>query len=111
MAGAITQTKNLPSLYYGVSPRAFELVSMNGSGGSNSLKAQRRNMSSAHCHPEVVQEYLEQEVMLGRIRRAGSEAEGKLMGIHCSPFGVIPKKNRPNKWRLILDLSTPRDTV
>ena len=27
--------------------------------------------------------------------------------IHCSPFGVIPKKNKPNKWRLILDLSSP----
>lgn len=28
-------------------------------------------------------------------------------GIHCSPFGVIPKKGRANKWRLILDLSSP----
>ena len=27
------------------------------------------------------------------------------MGIHISPFGVIPKKNRPNKWRLIVNLS------
>ena len=29
------------------------------------------------------------------------------MGVHCSPFGVISKKNRPDKWRLILDLSSP----
>ena len=29
--------------------------------------------------------------------------------IHCNPFGVIPKKNKPNKWRLILDLSSPDD--
>lgn len=29
------------------------------------------------------------------------------MGIHCSPFGVILKKNRP-KWLLILDLSSPQ---
>ena len=28
-------------------------------------------------------------------------------GIHCSPVGVIPKK-RPGKWRLIVDLSSPR---
>jgi len=30
------------------------------------------------------------------------------MGIHCSPFRVIPKKSNPNKWRLILDLSCPQ---
>ena len=29
-------------------------------------------------------------------------------GIHFSPIGVIPKKNRPGKWRLIVDLSSPR---
>ena len=26
-------------------------------------------------------------------------------GIHISPLGVIPKKNKPGKWRLIVDLS------
>ena len=26
---------------------------------------------------------------------------------HVSPFGVIPKKSKPEKWRLIIDLSTP----
>ena len=29
------------------------------------------------------------------------------LGIHCSAFGVIPKKHKPNKWRLIVDLSAP----
>ena len=33
----------------------------------------------------------------------GASAEN----IQCSPFGVIPKRNKPNKWRLILDLSSP----
>jgi len=28
-------------------------------------------------------------------------------GIHVSPIGLIPKKNRPGKWRLIVDLSSP----
>ena len=33
-------------------------------------------------------------------------------GIHCSPFGVIPKKHRPDAWRLIVDLShTENDSV
>ena len=25
--------------------------------------------------------------------------------VHTSPIGVIPKKNKPGKWRLIVDLS------
>lgn len=29
------------------------------------------------------------------------------MGIQINPLGIIPKKNRPNKWRLITDLSSP----
>ena len=28
-------------------------------------------------------------------------------GIHTSPLGVILKKNKPDKWRLIVDLSSP----
>ena len=28
-------------------------------------------------------------------------------GIHTSPLGVIPKKNKPDKWHLIVDLSYP----
>ena len=27
--------------------------------------------------------------------------------IHTSPYGVIPKKDGNNRWRLILDLSSP----
>ena len=26
-----------------------------------------------------------------------------------SPIGIIPKKHKPNKWRLIADLSSPKD--
>ncbi len=28
-------------------------------------------------------------------------------GVHCSPFGVIPKKGGGNRWQLIVDLSSP----
>ena len=28
--------------------------------------------------------------------------------IHVSPLGINPKKNRPGKWRLIVDLSSPK---
>ena len=27
--------------------------------------------------------------------------------MHTSPFGVIPKKHKPDKWHLIVDLSLP----
>ncbi len=30
-------------------------------------------------------------------------------GIHVNRFGVIPKANQPDKWRLIVDLSHPTD--
>jgi len=28
-------------------------------------------------------------------------------GIHISPVGIISKKHKPGKWRLIMDLSSP----
>ena len=28
--------------------------------------------------------------------------------VHTSPIGIIPKKNKPNKWRLIIDLLSLR---
>lgn len=63
------------------------------------------NMVSAIKHPEVVTGYLEAEVELERLVKVGSPEWAKGMGIHCSPFGVIPKKDK--KWRMILNLSSP----
>ena len=68
------------------------------------LKPRRSNMVSAKEQPQVVQQYLEAEVEAGRV----VEIEDSLAAcIHTSPFGVIPKKHKPGKWRLILDLSSP----
>ena len=50
----------------------------------------------------VIQTYLDKEVAAGRVAKASSA-----QGIHCSPFGAIPKKSKPGQWRLILDLSSP----
>ena len=36
-----------------------------------------------------------------------STEEATALGVHSSPIGIIPKKNKPNKWRLIVDLSAP----
>ena len=51
--------------------------------------------------------YIEEEWAQGHLLElTASLAES--VGVHCSPFGVISKKNRPDKWRLILDLSSPK---
>ncbi len=68
------------------------------------LRRCRGNMSSAREQRAVIQEYLDEEVEAGRIWRVSLEEEAK---VHCSPFGVIPKKGKPGRWRLIVDLSTP----
>lgn len=57
------------------------------------------------CNPSVVSEYLEREVSLTRMWKYPRHCSPP--GIHISPLGVIPKKNKPGKWRLIVDLSSP----
>ena len=51
----------------------------------------RGNMLSTLDHPEVVAEYLENELKEGRITEL-TDMSG-IMGIQLSPFGVIPKKS------------------
>ena len=67
------------------------------------LKQHSGNMPSADKHPEVVSAYIEEREhgRLVKVDQAGSPP------IHTSPFGVIPKEGRNNRWRLILDLSSP----
>ena len=74
---------------------------------SSPLKSKGGNMLSTRSHPEVVSDYIATELSLGRIAEVGSVEKAKDLGIHTSPFGVIPKKHKPGKWRLILDLSSP----
>ncbi len=53
----------------------------------------------------VTEEYLRQELQLGRLIKLSEE--GAAVGVHCSLIGVIPKKHKQGKWRLIVDLSSP----
>ena len=55
---------------------------------------------------DVVSEYLKGELKLNHLVML-SNREAALAGIHCSPIGIIPKKNKPGKCRLIVDLSSP----
>ena len=72
----------------------------------SSLKSSGRNMQSAAEKPEVVSRYLQEEEPLGRVVWLTLK-DAEDLQVHTSPFGVIPQKHKPNKWRLILDLSSP----
>ena len=52
--------------------------------------------------PELVTQYLEREVSLGRM-----EIIARSNLVHTSPISLIPKKGKPGRWRLIVHLSSP----
>ena len=56
--------------------------------------------------PSVVAVYLQKELSEGRLLEF-SLKEAAALSVQCSPIGMIPKKNKPGKWRLIVDLSSP----
>ena len=72
------------------------------------FKPSHRNLRSAYEHPQVITAYLQCEVNLGRMQiiPTGSQLAPPLLQL--SPFGAIPKKYKPDTWRLIVDLSSPR---
>jgi len=70
------------------------------------LKSSGGNMDSAYQNSEVVARYIQEEVSLGRM--IGPLPAVVARRVHCSPFGVIPKGHTPGKWRLIVDLSSPK---
>ena len=61
------------------------------------------NLQSSNT--QVISEYLDREVSLLRMWKFPRHSSPP--GIQISPLGVIPKKNKPGKWRLIVDLSSP----
>ena len=72
------------------------------------LRSATSNMLSAADHPEVVTNYLQKEVSLGRMLGPFHDTSG-LPQLHINRFGVIPKGHNTGKWRLITDLSHPQD--
>ena len=62
-----------------------------------------RNLLSAHTHPTVVDEEIQQECQAGQL--LGPFRERPLPNLKCSGVGVVPKKN--GKWRMIHHLSAP----
>ena len=64
--------------------------------GTGPLKSAGRNMLSAKSHKELVSSYLKAELQEGQVACCGPVSMTKLLNIYVSPFGVIPKKGRPN---------------
>ncbi len=46
----------------------------------------------------MVTKYIKEELARGCILEV-SDKEARDLRVHCSPFGVIPKKSNPSKWR------------
>ena len=78
-----------------------------GCNPSHPRRSSSRNMRSAYDHPQVVQEYLDREVALNRVVKIRAKDAEAIEGLQLNPIGVIPKRGRPGKWRLIVDLSSP----
>ena len=75
-------------------------------GFNRSQQLQPAATNLQRTKPQIVTEYLDREVALNRMWRCPTGYLPK--GIHISPIGLIPKKNKPGKWRMIVDLSAPR---
>ena len=67
-------------------------------------------MGSAAEYPEVIIEYLQKELSLGRMLGPVRDITHGLPSIHINRFGVIPKGHNTGKFRLITDLSFPSGT-
>lgn len=66
-----------------------------------------QNMQSALRNPGTVLVYVQVELAVNRI--IGPFNAKEIPWVQISRFGAIPKNNQPGEWRLILDLSSPRD--
>ena len=67
------------------------------------LQSVLTNMPLATLHPEVIENYLRDEVESNRVVEVPHSV---MEGVHISWFGAIPKKRQPGGWRLIVDLSS-----
>ena len=80
-----------------------------GFNRSHKLHSATKNMQSAVDHPEVVSQYLAEEIAAGRLLGPFFREMAYSASWHVSRFGVIPKHSKPGHWRLIVDLSFPVD--
>ena len=65
------------------------------------------NHPSAWANAQVIREYIAEEVQLGRLM--GPLKKVILPWVKTSPISLVPKAHQVDKWRMIVDLSYPRD--
>uniref|UniRef100_A0A1X7UTD7 Uncharacterized protein n=1 Tax=Amphimedon queenslandica TaxID=400682 RepID=A0A1X7UTD7_AMPQE len=68
---------------------------------ATSLIPASSNMSSVDQVPEIVDDYIAEEVRWGRLVPTPS-------ALQVSPIGIIPMKSSPGKFRMIVDLFSPK---
>ena len=74
--------------------------------------AQPLSLSSPNLrsnNPFIISDHFSKEVSLNRMWKYPRHCSPP--GIHISPVGAIPKKNKPSKWCLIVDPLHPRASV
>lgn len=71
----------------------------------HAMKSKHRNLLSTLDHPAVVKAYIGNELTMSHLTHI--ENPGILPWFHSSLIGIIPKKHKPGKWRMIIDLSSP----
>ena len=71
------------------------------------LRSHRHNHPSSRANPAVVDERIASELVAGRL--LGPISQERLPLVHTSPLGLVPKSHQTNQWRLIHDLSSPKD--
>ena len=76
-----------------------------GFNNSHVLQSSTSNLPTPN--PSIITDYLAKEVFLNRMWKYPLNAAPQ--GIHISPVGAIPKKHKPGKFRLIMDLSSPKN--
>lgn len=70
------------------------------------LRSLTANHPSSLANGAVVEEYIASEVALGRLV-GPVMGDSVSSGIHISPIGLVPKAHQFNRWRMIVDLSSP----
>ena len=69
------------------------------------MHSAKKNLKSAVDHPPIIDDYLHDELSLGRI--SGPYVPSMCPDVHINRFWGYTKNYQLDKWRLITDLSYP----
>ena len=75
---------------------------------SSTLRPQGSNHPLSMGKAEVVRTHIDTELAAGQL--IGPITQGAQAHVQPSPIGLVPKGHTGDKWRLIVDLSSPRST-